>query len=61
MLKMAIRSYKTTGLGAAAGILNLVLNGMTWKQALMSLALGGLGVFAKDSDVSGPPPQGPAR
>jgi hypothetical protein len=48
-----MRNWKTTLLGIGAGVLNLVANGMTWKQALLSTGLAALGFFAKDKNVTG--------
>lgn len=35
-----------TALGVAAGIANLIANGMNWKQALLSTALAGFGIIS---------------
>jgi len=44
--------YKTTLFGLAASALNLLANGTSWKQVAMSVALGLLGIFAKDFNKS---------
>jgi hypothetical protein len=46
-------SWKTSLLGIGLGFLNLVVNGMTAKQAGMSLGLAALGCLAKDHNVTG--------
>lgn len=41
-------NWKTTTFGISAAVLNLLANGTNWKQALLSGALIGLGIVAKD-------------
>ena len=41
-------NWKTTVFGLSAAVLNLLANGTHWKQALLSGALIGLGLVAKD-------------
>ena len=47
-----LKSYKTTLFGIAAAALNMLANGTSWKQVLMSTALAGVGIVAKDFDKS---------
>src|SRR5262245_37497121 len=48
-----VKNWKTTLIGIAAGVLNLVANGATWKNAALSVLLGLFGASAKDHDVTG--------
>lgn len=48
-----MKNWKTTLFGLASGALNMFANGTNWKQVLVSLGLAGLGLLAKDHDVSG--------
>ncbi len=48
-----MKNWKTTLFGVAAGVLNLFANGAGWKQVLYSLAVAGLGILAKDFNVTG--------
>lgn len=46
-------SWKTTLFGFGAGVLNMLANGTNWKQVLYSAALAGLGILAKDFNITG--------
>jgi hypothetical protein len=46
-------NWKTTLFGFAAGILNMFANGTSWKQVIYSVAVAGLGLLAKDFNISG--------
>lgn len=48
-----MNNWKTSLLGLGAGALNLLANGAKWQQVLLSVGLAGLGLFAKDHNVSG--------
>jgi hypothetical protein len=48
-----MNNWKTTVFGLGAGVLNLFANGTNWKQVLFSVATAGLGILAKDFNVSG--------
>ena len=48
-----MKNWKTTVFGLGAGALNLLANGTNWKQVLLSLAVAGVGLVAKDSNVTG--------
>ena len=48
-----MRSWKSTLLGIAGGVLNLVSQGVNWKTALQSVAIAALGAVVKDYNVSG--------
>lgn len=52
-LGLVFTNWKTTLLGILAGALNLVVNGVNWKQALISATLAALGIAAKDANVTG--------
>lgn len=51
----SIRNWNTTLVGFAAGVLNLVANGMSWQAALFSTALALLGAVAKDGGKGSAP------
>lgn len=46
-------NWKTTLFGIGAGALNMFANGTKWQQVLLSVATAALGIFAKDSNVTG--------
>jgi len=48
-----VKNWKTTLAGFGAGALNLFANGVGWKQIAVTVGLAFLGLFAKDSDVTG--------
>ena len=48
-----MKNWKTTLFGLGAGALTLLANGTNWKQVLVALALSGIGMFAKDNNVTG--------
>lgn len=48
-----MKNWRTTLAGLAAGGFNLFANGNSWKQVVMSLALAGVGLLAKDHNVTG--------
>jgi hypothetical protein len=48
-----MKNWKTTLFGIGAGALNMFANGANWKQVLVSGALAAIGIFAKDSNVTG--------
>lgn len=50
---MFLSNLKTTLLGAAVGFLNLYANGVSPKNALLSIGLGLLGAFSKDYNATG--------
>lgn len=54
-----MNDWKTTLFGASFAVLNLIANGMGWKQALLSVAAAGLGYVSKDS-ASAPEPPAPS-
>lgn len=47
-----MKNWKTTVLGFAAGVLQLMANGFTLQSAAAATAMALLGAFAKDYDVS---------
>jgi hypothetical protein len=47
------KSWKTSLFGLGAGILNMLANGTNWKQVLLSAGVAALGLFSKDSNVTG--------
>ena len=53
MLKHWFRSYKTSILGLVAAGLQAHAGGLGWKAIAASLPTALLGMFAKDSDVTG--------
>lgn len=50
-----LKSWKTSLLGLAAGGLNMLANGTSWKQVLLSVGFAAFGLFTKDHDVTGGP------
>ena len=42
------KNWKTTLLGLAAGVLNLVASGASWKSAAVSIGVAAVGAAAKD-------------
>lgn len=52
-----MKSWKTTTIGFAAAVLQLMAGGMNLKSAAMAAAVAALGAMAKDHDVSGAKPQ----
>lgn len=48
-----LTSWKTSLIGLGIGFLNLLANGLTPKQAGLSLGVAILGCLAKDHDVTG--------
>lgn len=50
---MFLNNLKTTLAGAVAGFLNLWANGLSPKQALLSVGLGLLGALSKDWNATG--------
>lgn len=48
-----MKNWKTSLFGIGAGALNLLANGIGWKQVLFSVGLAAVGTFAKDLDVTG--------
>jgi len=46
-------NYKTTVAGFVVAVINLIANGVNWKQALFSAAIAALGTVAKDFNVTG--------
>lgn len=53
VLTNAVTSWRTSLTGIAAGALNLHMSGLSWKNILLSCLFGGVGVLAKDSNVTG--------
>ena len=50
-------SFKTTLAGLGVGILNLYANGMSIKNAALSVGFAFLGAVAKDFNISGSNPK----
>ena len=48
-----MKSWLTSIFGIAAGGFNMLANGTSWKQVLVSLGIAGLGVVAKDFNITG--------
>jgi hypothetical protein len=57
MLQSAITSPKTTAIGFAIGILNLLGSGahVDWRSVAISAGIAALGMLAKDGDKSHAP------
>lgn len=47
------KNWRTTLFGIGGGVLNMFANGTNWKQILMSVAITGIGLLAKDHNVTG--------
>lgn len=43
------KDWKTTLFGLGAGALNMFASGTDWKHVLVSVAMAGMGWFAKDA------------
>jgi hypothetical protein len=48
-----MKNWKTTVAGLLLAAANLIANGATWRQVLVSLAYAVLGLVAKDCNVTG--------
>lgn len=55
MITRMFGNWKTSLLGVAAGVLNLIANGTDWKSALFSGVLTLLGLAAKDATTGSAP------
>lgn len=48
-----MKNWKTTLIGSAGAMVNLIANGVNWKSAALSVTLTLLGLASKDLDVTG--------